>query len=470
MKFREEKILLSSAVNSESRILYDRNPRERVEKVAPWLTLDSDPYPAIVDGRILWIIDGYTSTNGYPYSARTTLGEATSDSLTTSQRQVLALRDQVNYIRNSVKATVDAYDGTVTLYSWDDSDPVLRTWKKAFPGTVKDKSAISENLMAHLRYPEDLFKVQRDLLARYHVTEPQAFYGGQDFWRIPTDPTGAGGGGGAAQPPYYLTLKMPDQQAPTFSLSSTFVPNRRPNLAAFMAVNSAPGPDYGTIRVLKLPSGTAVPGPGQVQNSFSSDPVVADVIRGLRSGDADVQYGNLLTLPVGGGLLYVEPVYVQAASGTSFPLLRKVLVAFGSKVALENTLQEALNKVFIGDAGAGTGEGGGTTTPPPAGGGGAAGGAVSPELRAALADASQALKDSEAALRANDLTKYAAAQKRLSEAVNRAVQAEARAIQAPAGSPSPSPSGSPSPTAPASPGPAAGASPTPTIKPATGSP
>jgi uncharacterized membrane protein (UPF0182 family) len=477
MKFREEKILLSSAVNSDSKILYLRNPRDRVEHVAPWLTLDSDPYPAIVDGKILWIIDGYTSTNSYPYSARTTLGEATTDSLTTTQRQVLAPRDQVNYIRNSVKATVDAYDGTVTLYTWDESDPVLQTWKKAFPGTVKDKSAIDDSLMAHLRYPEDLFKVQRDLMARYHVTDAQAFYGGQDYWKIPADPTGGSGTGSADQPPYYLTLQMPGQEKPTFSLSSTFVPNKRPNLAAFMAVNSAPGPDFGTIRVLKLPSNTAIPGPGQVQNTFSSDPAVADVIRGLRSGDAEVRYGNLLTLPVGGGLLYVEPVYVQASAGTSYPLLRKVLVAFGTDIAFKDTLQEALNTVFSGNAGSPTGEG---TTPPATGGPPAtgqppAGAATNAELKQALADANQALKDSEAALKAGDFAAYGAAQKRLQDAINRALRAEAQASQAgqaPPSGASPTPTTTPT-TGPTTPPPVgsqpAQQGPSPTVRPASGS-
>jgi uncharacterized protein len=451
MRFREEKILLSSAVNSDSKILYLRNPRERVEQVAPWLTLDSDPYPAIVDGKVQWIIDGYTTSNGYPYAARTTLGEATSDSLTSSQRQVLALRDQVNYIRNSVKATVDAYDGTVSLYTWDESDPVLETWKKAFPGTVKDKTAISKSLMDHLRYPEDLFKVQRELLARYHVTNAQAFYGGQDFWKIPADPTGGATGGSADQPPYYLTLQMPGQAGPAFSLTSTFVPINRPNLAAFMAVNATPGDDYGKIRVLKLPSSTTIPGPGQMQNNFLSNPRVADITRGLRSGDAEVIYGNLLTLPVGGGLLYVEPVYVQAASGSgnSFPLLRKVLVAFGGQIAFEDTLQESLLAVFRGNPGAGTGEAPGTTPPPGTTAPGAPPG--SNALAQALQEADKAMKDSQAALKAGDFAAYGVAQKRLQDALAKALAAQRSAPTAPA----PPPGGTPSPGAPPSPGQAA---------------
>ena len=174
---------------ADSKILYVRDPKERVEKVAPWLTLDGDPYPVVADGRIQWIVDGYTTSNGFPYSTRSTLGDVTADSRTTAATGIVTPVDQVNYIRNSVKATVDAYDGTVTLYEWDDEDPVLKTWKKAFPGTVKPRSAISDELLTHLRYPEDLFKVQRTLLANYHVQNPQTFYNGSDFWRIPDDPT-----------------------------------------------------------------------------------------------------------------------------------------------------------------------------------------------------------------------------------------------------------------------------------------
>ncbi|MGH3326739.1 MAG: UPF0182 family protein, partial [Streptomycetales bacterium] len=187
LKFQEEKILLSSGVNDASRILYIRNPRQRVEKVAPWLTLDGNTYPAVVNGRVVWIIDGYTTTDSYPYSTRTTIQDVTTDALTTAQRAVLTPRNQANYIRNSVKATVDAYSGEVKLYAWEERDPVLRTWMDAFPGTVQPRSKISDALLEHLRYPEDLFKVQREILTRYHVKQPQAFYGGQDYWRIPED-------------------------------------------------------------------------------------------------------------------------------------------------------------------------------------------------------------------------------------------------------------------------------------------
>ena len=444
VKFREMKIFLSSDVNPESQILYFRQPRERIERVAPWLTLDSDAYPAVVNGRILWIVDGYTTTSGYPYSARTTLGEATRDTLTTAQRAVIAPQNQVNYIRNSVKATVDAYDGTVTLYAWDETDPVLRTWMKAFPDSVRPRTEISDPLMAHLRYPQDLFKVQRDLISHYHVTDPGSFFSGQDFWRVPEDPTSAAGAG-RDQPPYYLTIKMPGQEQGAFSLTSTLVPVNRVNLAAFMAVDATPGADYGKIRVLQLPRNTAIPGPGQAQNSFRADPDITSALSLLtRGGQSTVEFGNLLTLPVGGGLLYVEPVYVKAASGTSFPLLQKVIVGFGDKVAMANTLPDALAALFTGEAPTepppetppGDEPTSPPTSPPPG-----SGGTITPELADALADAQAAYAAAQAALTQNppNWTAFGQAQADLQAALDRA----ARLTQGSGTSPPASPTSTP---------------------------
>ena len=215
IKYQEQRIVLSNLINSGSKILFERHPRDRVAKVAPWLILDGDPYPAIVDGKILWIVDGYTTSNGYPNSRKVNLAN-TGDALTSRSAAVSSLNDKsVNYIRNSLKATVDAYDGTVTLYQWDEKDPVLATWSKAFPGTVKPRSEISPALLSHIRYPEDMFRVQRDILSAYHVTTADAFYGGQDFWRVPLDPSSFGANAGN-QPPYYFTLQMPGQKKPTF--------------------------------------------------------------------------------------------------------------------------------------------------------------------------------------------------------------------------------------------------------------
>ena len=420
-KFGEPNILLSDLVNPESKIMWDRSPRERLAKVAPWLTPDGDPYAAVVNGRIVWIQDAYTRTEQYPNSTRVDLNDATSDSITTTSTNVFALpKDQVNYMRNSVKAVVDAYDGTVDLYAWDESDPILQTWQKAFPGIVKPKSEMSADLVAHVRYPEDLFKVQRLVYSRYHVTDPAAFYNGQDFWIIPNDPTNRQSN--QFQPPYYITLQMPGQESPTFSLTTTFSPAKRQTLAAFMSVDSAPGDGYGKFRVLQLPRNTTIPGPVQIQNTFESDPEVASQLSLLRRGGSEVLLGNLLSLPVGGGMLYVEPVYVQAAEG-GYPLLRKVLVAFGNKVGFSDTLELSLQQVF----GAGTNvsqpqpPGDGTTTTPTV---------PLTELEQAIADASRAYADGVEALKNNDFTAYGDAQRRLQEALNRAAELSAAAAAA----------------------------------------
>ncbi len=427
--FSEPQILYSGAVGEGSRILYNRTPKERVEAVAPWLTIDGDAYPAVVDGRIQWIVDAYTTTNGYPYASRTTLGDTTTDSLTTNQRAVVAQQNQVNYIRNSVKATVDAYDGSVKLFQWDTEDPVLKTWMKAFPGTVKSKADISPALKAHLRYPQDMFKVQRELLTRYHVTEPEQFYSGSDAWQVPDDPTNKDT---SAVPPYYLSLKMPGESAQKFSLTTTFTPAGRPNLGAFMAVDAdATSKGYGSIRLLRVTS--TVQGPTQVQSELNGVPEVATFVRDLRGTDSDIEYGNLLTVPLDGGFLYIEPVYARGGSA-NYPLLKKVAVAYGGgKPVFKDSLTEALDAVFAQEGAEPpptttppTPPGDGTTKPPPATGDAA--------LKGAIADVLKAHQDAEAALAKTpkDWEAYGRAQEQLDAALAR--------LNAAQGKPSPSPS------------------------------
>ena len=418
IQYQEQRIVLSSLINSESKILYNRSPRERVAKVAPWLTLDGDPYPAIVDGKIQWIIDGYTTSSGYPYSQTTALGAATTDALTTNSGAITAQRNQnINYIRNSVKATVDAYDGTVVLYQWDEKDPVLKTWMKAFPNSVTPKSEMSKELLEHIRYPEDMFRVQRDVLSSYHVQTAGAFYGGQDFWRVPRDPSTFGANAGA-QPPYYMTLEMPGTDKPTFALTTPFVPRGgRENLSAFAVVDSNNGPNYGKITVLQLPRSTNIAGPSQVASNFEAKPEVANSLSLLRQGGADVVLGNLLTLPVGGGLLYVQPVYVRATANTAaYPLLQKVLVSFGDVIGFDNSLKGALDQVFGGNSGTSSSGSPVTSTTNNA----------SDDLKTALQNARQALADGNAALAKGDFAAYGRAQDRLKAALAAAIAAEGR--------------------------------------------
>ncbi len=460
VKYKEINFLLSDAVTSDSRILDHRTPRERVQRVAPWLTLDGNAYPAVIDGQVLWILDGYTTSNNYPYSQRTTLDTATEDSVTSTKTSVRAVQaGSVNYVRNSVKATVNAYDGTVTLYQWDETDPVLKAWSAIFPGTVKPMSDIKGSLMAHLRYPEDLFKVQRQLLLKYHDTDAASFYGGQNFWQVPDDPTQTAGGN-LLQPPYYLSLAMPGQKSPAFSLTSTFMPTGDRNvLSGFLAVDGDAGtqdgkrsPGYGTLRLLETTGGT-VNGPGQVYNDMRTSPVsskdpqltltLAQFISTTQSqGAATVTFGNQLTLPVGGGLLYVQPIFVQAKAGGSYPRLSAVAVAFGDKIAWAGSLDDALNDLFGGSSGAQAGDTG-TSTPavPEAGGtptriptpGATTTPAPSTSAPTAAPDAAalaQALKDAEAAyaagqtaLKAGDFAAYGEAQAKLKAALSRAVGA-----------------------------------------------
>ncbi len=444
IKFRAEEIFLSDTVNSESVIMFDREPRDRIEKVAPWLQLDGDPYPAVVDGRVVWIVDGYTTSGAYPYASSTVLDEATQTAVTaTAENVATLLPDRVNYVRNSVKATVDAYTGEVTLYAWDEDDPLLQAWSEVFPGSLSPVSEMSGELMSHVRYPQGLFNVQREVLERYHITDPAAFFSGQDYWSVPNDPTVSSIS--VDQPPYYLSLRMPGQDAPTFSLTSTYIPTTRGDveqrnvLTGFLAadgdagdVAGEPSDGYGQLRLLQLRNDEAVSGPGQVQNDFDANPEISQDLNVLRLGESDTISGNLLTLPIGGGLLYVQPVYVQSQGETSFPLLQRVLVAFGNEIAFGETLGEALDQIFDGDAGADTPDAqdpaGDDSAPPEDGDSGeepTGAAAAEARLDEALQDARRALLDGEQALAQGDFASYGEAQERLADAIERALVAEA---------------------------------------------
>jgi len=484
-KFQSEQILLSDAVNGKSQILYDRDPITRVQKVAPYLTLDSDAYPAIVDHRIQWIVDGYTTSDAYPYSQSQSLSDSIAGAESSAYRT-----DQVNYIRNSVKATVDAYTGKVTLYAWDTEDPVLKTWQKILPTSTRPVSDMSAQLLDHVRYPADLFKVQRSILGTYHVTNANSFYSGDDAWNTPQEPTAGTNDGDTAaadvgttttalgtqttttranlQDPYYLTMKVPGQGT-AYSLYTTYIPqqsagaNNRNVLTGYLAVDSDAGgagegkkaSGYGKLTLLTMPKTDNIPGPAQVQNLFNSDPTVSQELNILKRGNSTVKQGNLLTLPVGGGFLYVQPVYVQSTSSGSYPLLQKVLVAFGDKIAFEDTLDEALDSLFDGNSGASAGDSGaagGTSGADSSSGAGSsegsdssdsdagsadsgsAGGSGSTDsgsgatdnaaLQNALDDAKQALQDRQEAYAENDLVAAAEADQRLQDAIQAATEAQ----------------------------------------------
>ena len=430
LRFQSEQILLSDAINADSQILYNRDPADRIKEVAPYLTVDTEVYPAIVDGRIKWIVDGYTTSTDFPYSNLEPFNLAILDTASeTFNRDV----SEVNYIRNSVKATVDAYDGSVDLYQWDENDPILNAWMGIYPNTVQPLSAMSEDLLSHVRYPADLFKMQRSVLGRYHVTEAGAFYSQQDAWMTPNDPV-EGTGLGSLQPPYYLTLQAPGDDESAFSLYSTFIPQStgettRNVLTGYLIANAEAGgeagkvnDEYGKLTLLNLPRETIVPGPGQVQNNFNADSDVSSLLNILRQGSTRVLNGNLLTLPVGGGLLYVQPVYIESTGETSYPLLQKILVAFGDQIAFEDTLELALDDLFGGDSGADVADDG-TSTDTGSDTGSGTTDSGNAALDRALNAAKRALDDKAAALRAGDWTAFGEADERLQRAIEDALDA-----------------------------------------------
>ena len=457
IKFGSTDIFFSSQTNEESQILYDRDPLLRVAKVAPYLTLEQKAYPAVVDTdgdpstpkRLVWVVDAYTTTDSYPYAQHQSLSSSTVDSRSQSVGQYIQ-ENSINYMRNSVKAIVDAYDGSVRLFQWDEKDPILSTWMKIYPGSVESKQNISADLMGHLRYPEDMFKVQRDLLTSYHVRDASDFYTGGDRWRLAEETSTAATANGVStatmsssqqqavrvQPPYYLTMQMPGQQSAEFSLTSVFVPggeSKREAMAGFLAVDSETGSEagkvregYGKLRLIALPSSTTVPGPGQIQNAYDTNQTIASQLNVLNLSDSTVIRGNLLTLPVGGGLLYVQPVYIQGSGGANYPVLRFVLTAFGNRVGFAPTLAESLDQTFGGDSAAKV-AGGDQSTDKNKGGGdqqNQAESEPSKQLASALQDANQAIQDGQNALKNNDWAAYGESQKRLNDALTKAIDAQ----------------------------------------------
>jgi uncharacterized membrane protein (UPF0182 family) len=365
VKLGDPNIFFSSGINSGSQLLTVRDPRARVAKVAPWLTLDGDVYPAVVDGRVQWIVDGYTSSASYPASQLVNLHQATSNSLTNAKGIASQPSRKVNYLHNSVKAVVDAYTGQVTLYSWNQAnqpDPVLQTWEDAFPGLVRPESSIPSALLPHLRYPQDLFDVQRSLLTQYHVADPGDFYNGADFWKVPNDPTLAAirifNGGGArgsspTLPPTYMSLSPTGDTDAQWSLSSPMVTLNYRQLAGFLSVNAQPGPDYGRFTLLDFPAGQSIGSPAQIQNTIESDNHIASALTLLR-GNSRVVLGNLLTIPLDNKVLYVEPVYTEARGANTFPKLSRVIAVYGDgRPAFQPTLDAALAEAIANDARAG---------------------------------------------------------------------------------------------------------------------
>jgi uncharacterized membrane protein (UPF0182 family) len=363
LRFSDFNVLISSDITASSRILYVRDVAARVHKAAPFLRLDSDPYATVLpSGQIVWIQDAYTTTDRYPYSQDyNDPGRLPANS---------GLNTSFNYVRNSVKATVDAYDGSVTLYVTDPQDPIIRAYESAFP-KLFSKTPPSADLLAHFRYPEDLFRIQTDIWGRYHITDPNAFYQAGDAWDPAQDP-GVGAAttpttqqaivqpngrvifaGVKKQDPYYLLMTLPSEQQESFLLLQPMVAlaadqNGQQNMTSFMVAKSDPG-DYGQLEVFHMPEGQRISGPAQIDSLIQQDPTASKAITLLNGSGSEVLFGTVLTVPVNQSLLYVRPLYVSSkATGASLPELKAVIVVYNNNVYFENTLQEALQDAFPG--------------------------------------------------------------------------------------------------------------------------
>ena len=460
VNYKQTNFLLNDVASAKgAKIIFDRDPRQRVAKVAPYLTVDGDPYPFIdsATGHIQWMVDAYTTMSNFPYSQRNSLASLTADSLSTTGKTAGQSNNQINYIRNSVKATVDAYTGAVKLYAWDPNDPVLNAWRAIFPGTVLPRSQMPASVLAHVRYPEDLFNVQRSLIGNYHVDNPVKFYNVGDRWTVPNDPNNPGN-----QPPYYVLASQPGKgsTAPQFQLTTPMIVNGKQNLAAFLSVSCDPS-SYGQMTVLRVPSTNVTQGPEQIANILKTNPVISQNLTLLSGAGSSIIDGNLLTLPIGNSFLYVEPLYVQGTAGAgTYPVLQRVLVVYGDRIGFEPTLDLALHDL---DPNNSTGEnlpnspgggGGGTPTstppssptptkspptsssssssPPPTGG------------KVTLAQLQQAENDFNAALASGNQRKILLAQLRLNQIVAKFLKAHPDAFpnsSSSSSSPSPTPSG-----------------------------
>ena len=320
-QFRDINVLISGEIHGESLIQYRRHIQERIHTVAPFLLLDQDPYLVTADGKLFWMQDAYTSTDRYPYSDRFEQGN-------------------FNYIRNSVKVTVDAYTGDLRFHIVDPTDPIVQTYASMFPDLFVSLDAMSESMRERIRYPQDLFSAQADKYLRYHMQEPQIFYNNEDLWSIPNEKFGQGA---TLQPlePYYVIMKLPGEEAEEFVLLMPYTPNNRPNMVGWLAARSD-GENYGKLAAFDFPKDRQVDGPEQIEARIDIDQDISEwfTLR-CQEGSFCIR-GNLLVIPLGGSLLYAEPVYLQA-EGVEFPELKRVILASQEKVVMEDSLQEALD-------------------------------------------------------------------------------------------------------------------------------
>jgi len=391
VRFGEIKMLLSNDLTEQSRIMIHRTVVQRVRQIAPFFKFDRDPYMVVDDdGRLIWMLDGYTTTSRYPYS------------------------DPVpgvgNYIRNSVKVTVDAYNGTVTFYRADETDPIVRAYGSAFPGLLKPLDKMPEGLRRHIRYPEDFFAIQARKYATYHMLDPQVFYNKEDLWAVPRR---AIEGRDRDMEPYFTIMRPPGEQKEEFILLTLFNPARRDNMIAWMAARSDP-PNYGRLIVFNFPKQKLVYGPRQIDARIDQDPVISQQLSLWNQRGSTVIRGSLLAIPIDQSLIYVQPLYLAASEQGALPELRRVIVAYGNQIAMEPTLEQSLSRIFGGRPSA-------TAAAPPAAGApsdGATG------VRQLVQRAWESWTRAQDALRRSDWAAYGAEQKRLEEALRGLTQAK----------------------------------------------
>ena len=321
IRFTDYQILVSGALAPESRLIMRRNIADRVERIAPFFLYDKDPYIVLADGKLYWIIDGYTVSSNHPYSQ--------PDSVM-----------KVNYMRNAVKAVIDAYDGTTTFYRADDRDPILKMYESIFPDLIKPMDEMPSAIKRHIRYPQDLFMVQARMLKTYHMTDPKVFYNKEDYWEIPSE---IYGDREIPVEPYYILVSLPGETITEYVHMIPFTPRGKPNMVAWLAVRCEPE-RYGRMLLYKLPKDKHIPGPMQVESLISQNPEIAEAMTLWGQAGSQVIRGNLVTIPMDGSFLYVEPLYIQAER-VRIPELKRVLMYSGGQVVMGTGVEDALNKL-----------------------------------------------------------------------------------------------------------------------------
>ena len=324
-EFGDINILISGELTAESRVLYYRNIQERVNQLAPFLKLDDDPYLVVMEGRLYWIQDAYTTTDRYPYSE--------------------PFGQELNYIRNSVKAVIDAYDGSVTFYITDAEDALIQTYQSIFPDLFLPAEQMPKSLQVHIRYPEGMFNIQASVYQSYHMRDARVFYNKEDLWAVPRE---VYFGSEQLMVPYYIIMRLPDEENEEFLLMLPFTPVNKNNTIGWLAARSD-GENYGKLLAYLFPKERLVYGPSQIENRISQDTVITEQLALWSRGGSRVIRGNLLLIPLGQSNLYVEPVFLQAEAG-GLPQLKRVIVAAGDQIAMEPTLQESLTAIFGAEA------------------------------------------------------------------------------------------------------------------------